>query len=599
MKGEYGDPKNYRGITVSSNVLKLMEKLMANRYSKEIEMTEFQGGSKKGSSTRDHIFVILALIKKFRCRGLHIIFLDISKAFDKAWREGIMNVMSKRGCNNQDWIYMDLLNKNSTVQVKTPFGITEKIKVNKIIKQGAVSSPIQFGLLIDEIGKKLFEEKKGLLLDTQNVPCLLWVDDIMVAHTAYTKLQKMIDSIYEISRKYRLKFGLDKCNHLIIGTDHYPHKNIKLGEDIIEKINIYKYLGINMNNKSNLKDHINIVNGKITSAVNTIANVTSNKKLKNLQTETIIDMCNSIINSIISYGMEPYKLHKYEIIAYQKMQINAIKDLFELPRSSPDICILMELGIIDIKYEIYKRTIIYYKQLKTNNLKNNADKSKKTLLDNAYTIRKDWIDYVQEMMKEINIEDNDLNLDNEKLKEKIKQNSIIKMYKDMKEESDNYIKSKAINNNNNNNSNNKKNNKVNNKDNKKNNFNLTKKRKLVHQYLTRTQNEERTFKKNYINKYNKNQTKAIIETRMGLFPCNNNYKHIKNETDKCRFCQEATETEDHLLKECELSPIYIKNSNNATNNFNNVTFGNKIDYNKIINNYKKMKNEINNRNERY
>ena len=86
---------------------------------------------------------------------------------------------------------------------------------------------------------------------------------------------------------------------------------------------------------------------------------------------------------------------------------------------------------------------------------------------------------------------------------------------------------------------------------------------------------------------------------MGLFPCNNNYKHIKNETDKCRFCQEATETEDHLLNECELSPIYIKNSNNATNNFNNVTFGNKIDYNKIINNYKKMKNEINNRNERY
>ena len=70
MKGEYGDPKNYRGITVSSNVLKLMEKLMANRYSKEIEMTEFQGGSKKGSSTRDHIFVILALIKKIQMQRI-------------------------------------------------------------------------------------------------------------------------------------------------------------------------------------------------------------------------------------------------------------------------------------------------------------------------------------------------------------------------------------------------------------------------------------------------------------------------------------------------------------------------------------------------
>ena len=90
---------------------------------------------------------------------------------------------------------MDLLNIKNKVKIKTVFGETNEINTNKIIKQGAVSSPIQFGLLIDEIGKELINMKRGVILETSNIPCLLWVDDIVTQSTEYDDIQDMLNKI--------------------------------------------------------------------------------------------------------------------------------------------------------------------------------------------------------------------------------------------------------------------------------------------------------------------------------------------------------------------------------------------------------------------
>ena len=47
-KGKKGDPKNDRGITVSSNVSKTVEKLMKDQMISDIDMSECQGGEEKG-----------------------------------------------------------------------------------------------------------------------------------------------------------------------------------------------------------------------------------------------------------------------------------------------------------------------------------------------------------------------------------------------------------------------------------------------------------------------------------------------------------------------------------------------------------------------
>ena len=50
---------------------------------------------------------------------------------------------------------------------------------------------------------------------------------------------------------------------------------------------------------------------------------------------------------------------------------------------------------------------------------------------------------------------------------------------------------------------------------------------------------------------------GLIERRCGLFPCNANFSHVKKSNKLCRWCNkyDKIEDENHILNECNLSPI--------------------------------------------
>ena len=65
-KGIKGFPGNDRGITVSSSMVKLMEKLIQTRMVRNVHITECQGGGKKGVGTRDHLTILNSIIRNYR-----------------------------------------------------------------------------------------------------------------------------------------------------------------------------------------------------------------------------------------------------------------------------------------------------------------------------------------------------------------------------------------------------------------------------------------------------------------------------------------------------------------------------------------------------
>ena len=78
---------NMRGINVSSNVGKAFERIINNRIIKVLPFTEAQAGGRKEYSTVDQLFILKSIIQKsvFQKKYLYITFLDIGKAYDKAW----------------------------------------------------------------------------------------------------------------------------------------------------------------------------------------------------------------------------------------------------------------------------------------------------------------------------------------------------------------------------------------------------------------------------------------------------------------------------------------------------------------------------------
>ena len=105
-KGKKGQCSNERAITVNSNVGKIAEKIIKNRIEGKIHITQMQGGG-KNIGTVDHLMLInMAIQKKKRNNdGFFIVFLDVEKTYDKAWLNGILDVLYRNGLNDRNWCY--------------------------------------------------------------------------------------------------------------------------------------------------------------------------------------------------------------------------------------------------------------------------------------------------------------------------------------------------------------------------------------------------------------------------------------------------------------------------------------------------------------
>ena len=104
-KGTKGKCSNERGITLASNFGKLFERIVNNRITPKINMTESQAGGQKGKATVDHLLRLKNTIKHIRQnrKNAYVAFLDVTKAYDKAWLDAILYVMHKEGTDLPTW----------------------------------------------------------------------------------------------------------------------------------------------------------------------------------------------------------------------------------------------------------------------------------------------------------------------------------------------------------------------------------------------------------------------------------------------------------------------------------------------------------------
>ena len=288
-KGVKGKCSNERGITLASNFGKLFERIINNRITPKIRMTEAQAGGQKSKATVDHLLRIKDTIKHLRQnkKEAYIAFLDVTKAYDKAWLDAILYVMQKEGTDLPTWKLVKELNSNLKATLKTKHGNTREIQIKDSIRQGGFLSVIQYALLMDEINKEIIKENIGPKLSCTNEPigCLLWMDDVALISNNPEELQKMLKITNEVACRYHIEFGSAKSKILKIGKNrHYP--DIYLGENKMEYVNTYKYLGEMFNHKGNAEEHIIQQKQKTEAAYQTILTIMGNQHFNNIELET-------------------------------------------------------------------------------------------------------------------------------------------------------------------------------------------------------------------------------------------------------------------------------------------------------------------------
>ena len=96
------NPPNYRGITILSNLSKVLEKLTLLRihlHEPPPSLNPLQGGFRQGYGCVHTAYVLQEAIQSLQERGrkAYVAFLDVRKAFDTVWQAGLLVKIHEKG----------------------------------------------------------------------------------------------------------------------------------------------------------------------------------------------------------------------------------------------------------------------------------------------------------------------------------------------------------------------------------------------------------------------------------------------------------------------------------------------------------------------
>ena len=363
-KGDSENLTNHRGITTSSSIGTIMDTLLDTRIERQVPFTQAQGGGKRGASTCDHLFLIRAMIDISikQKRPTYLTFYDVSKAYDHADNEDMLITIWEKGLRGKTWRILKNLSMELKAVIKTRFGPTRKIDMEIGGRQGSSLTGRLFAKMMDMLGEELELTDKGFKLsELLKIAVLLWVDDVVSCVDGKDNQEDMLRTVDEFAIKHKMKWGGHKCNVMRVGKHKEPEKEWKLGELTIHETKSYTYLGDTLTNDGKNAKNIETRGNKIKASTITINTIASSEVLKKIETGVLLELHNKVNIPSLLMNAESWNLNIGEKTEIEKIEITALKSLFDLPIHTPTPAIYFAFGTLytDIQIDIKRLTFLH------------------------------------------------------------------------------------------------------------------------------------------------------------------------------------------------------------------------------------------------
>ena len=235
--------QSYRPVSLTSCVVKTMERMVANRlqYLAETQgmFNKLQAGFRKGRSCEDQILKVVQRIEDgFQEKKMErsvLVLLDYSKAYDKVWQNKLLLAMDEKGVPHKflKWIAAFLTDRQARVRFQSSHSKTRVMRQG--LPQGAVLSPLLFLFFIDDLAEQLPD-------DTLNT---LFADDVSAVATHRSKevametAQRTVNVVAAWSREWKLDLNAAKSEVAFFSTNTHEstwRPTIKLYDGDLQRL---------------------------------------------------------------------------------------------------------------------------------------------------------------------------------------------------------------------------------------------------------------------------------------------------------------------------------------------------------------------------
>lgn len=305
------NPNNFRPIALLNISGKIFEKILSHRLKLLIDthslLPAHQHGFRSQHTTMDSILRLhTETIKHTNFKRITIAaFLDVEKAFDRVWHDGLVYKLGKLQLSNTitQLIKSFLINRTGTVKIGSSQSVPFPIKAG--VPQGSVLSPLLFNLYVADIPT------------TDNTNTLMFADDTAIwsSHhnpiTAHKNLQTHLELIHTWTQNWRISLNPSKSKAIAFSNlalrklrRRLPNNKLTINNTPIPMSNQTKYLGITLTNSSSLNNDLKTTLSKIRQRASILKLINCN--YKGCNPDTLLHTYKTFIRPLIDYRAPLY-----------------------------------------------------------------------------------------------------------------------------------------------------------------------------------------------------------------------------------------------------------------------------------------------------
>ena len=358
-KGSKEDCNNYRPISLLSCIGKVLEKCIHNHLltflQEERILSTNQSGFIPGDSTTNQLLIIYNDLCNSLDKGLptQAVYLDISKAFDRVWHEGLLSKLQSIGIRGSllDWFRDYLSNRTQKTVIKGEHSC--KLPIPAGVPQGSVLGPLLFLIYINDIEYGI---ESNIKLFADDTSLSLALED---PNTRVEVLNRDLARISHWGNKWKVKFNANKTDVVNYTRSQRISHQVTFCNSLIGNTANHKHLGLVLQSDGKWTEHVAYLTNKINPLISCLCYYKYRLSRKALET-----MYKSYILPLFDYADIIYdNLTETLSNKLENLHLEGIRTIIGAVRGTSHHKLYAESGFCSLKNRRARHKLIQFKKM--------------------------------------------------------------------------------------------------------------------------------------------------------------------------------------------------------------------------------------------